>query len=1176
MSGNVAHNISEKRRTNDVLISDNIDFEGLLLSRTVLQGLKSSGFERPSPIQLKAIPLGRCGLDLIVQAKSGTGKTCVFSVIALESLQTASYALQVLVLAPTREIAIQIWDVIRGIGRNISHLSCQTFIGGMPLQEDRQKLKKCHIAVGTPGRIKQLIEIGMMTTDSIRMFVLDEADKLLEEGFQEQINWIYSSLPENKQMLALSATYPEYLAQHLTAYMRNPTFLRLNISDPALLGINQYYRSVPFHPLPHKQFENKTKIVTEILSSVNFQQCLIFSNLQTRAQNMADTLTSLGWPTACIAGRLEQKDRNEAMSKLKTYKCRVLISTDLTSRGIDADKVDLVINLDIPKDHETYLHRIGRAGRFGTFGAAVTIVSQGQEELDLQSVEGKCNTHISLLPDPIPKDLPKSECRITIDDVVSSQQIKTSPKHQKGLLQQKKGNRRNKHRKRKDSQDLSSKQGEDQIDLADDISINEIMSEEQHENSGSNGLLIESGDKIRVAMETVDGTEFMTELTDQIGVVTEIGDRNGVSSDVIEKGDITGLTTETGDVTRLTTQTGDVTVDGTSLTCDLIKIKDKTMLTGNVTESGDHTEPHQCEVTDIQTVENVTEVMNSDMASNGDVKPIDIVNSEKGSDERETQTLNSKVCIGENSSLPSNGSDTIDSSLHPRIPSFKSSIGYKPVSNPHTYSSAKLELEHYKNNHNKMVDVKDIQFKVKVTPNSRCSKVKEDLLQKVSLVLKDPNICTLTVAERVTYPDVADDTRQQGLTLKPLSVLVTDNEKEGQIVSLGTDTSVKQAPVKETCLQSSQQSRNDNGTVQKSTLQENGSVHKLTLQDSGRVHKHLANDNGAIQKSTHQENGTSHKLTLRESGTVNKKCTRDSILTFSDRDTVENHNPSLRPVSKPRSQDEHSQIPLVQHTDKLKVKPVEKGSKADRAKSTNTSGIRSVSVKSSDIPAEDHEPSNALTAAIANVMKKILMHDQCNKEQLEEKVFKFLKRSIQTDRKFGNNNGEKNDGSDLSETDSSSDSESSGEESDDERTTQVEEDEEVDEDEEDYKEFLEDKGYRNQTEWDECIEHCDDDDDDEEYTDYGAFGGNPSVSENPKHYTQWNGWGYPYPIVPCYYPYPVYWCYPMYYPSYPTTGYQPPGYHLPLYQPSATQTEQYLQTIRNNQAQYIQQMLHKT
>ncbi|OWF41567.1 ATP-dependent RNA helicase dbp10-like [Mizuhopecten yessoensis] len=1041
----VAHNISEKKRTNDVLISDNIDFAGLLLSPPVLQGLKSSGFERPSPIQLKAIPLGRCGLDLIVQAKSGTGKTCVFSVIALEGLQTASYALQVLVLAPTREIAIQIWEVIRGIGRNVSHLFCQTFIGGMPIQEDRQKLKKCHIAVGTPGRIKQLIETGMMTTESIRMFVLDEADKLLEEGFQEQINWIYSSLPDNKQMLALSATYPEYLAQHLTAYMRNPTFLRLNIYDPALLGINQYYRSVPYHPLPHKQFENKTKIVTEILSSVNFQQCLIFSNLQTRAQNMADALTSRGWPTACIAGCLDQKDRNEAMSKLKTYKCRVLISTDLTSRGIDADKVDLVINLDIPKDHETYLHRIGRAGRFGTFGAAITIISQGQEELDLQSVEGKCNTHITPLPDPIPEDLPKSECKITIDDVVSSKQIITSPKNRDTFLKKKSRNRRNKNKQQKDS---SLEQKSDQTTLQDDQSevIEDILSSADERKDDSGTL---NGHTSNLT-ETVNSTESDLNIARNVEATQKMTE--GINYNSLE-----------------------------------------------------------------QTVQNAT-----------------LVRCENDSADVKTQNQTLKCFVGENydkdsPSVPSDGSDIVSSSLPLQIPSFKSSVCYNPVGKPHTYESAKLDLEHHKNSHDKdnTVDTNNRQFKVKVTSAARRfvdPTAKQDLLRKISLVLQSSKSSTLTTpSEGVTPSDVSNSVTGKEFKLQPLSVEVSYTEAQKRNLSDKRDLIVQQCdsglliPVNERSLHSSSEQ----------LVQDSYTAQKQKVKDIDTARKQLST------------------------------CYYGSSISKS--------------VSRPRSHDGPSQSTGLQHANQYSIKDREKPSNIRETKSvTKASDIRKTSIarnpsESLNIPADDMlEPSQALMTAIANVMKKILIHEKCSKDQLEEKIFKFLRKSLETDRKLKKESGEIEDESDISETDSSSDSGSSGEDSDDERT-QVEEDGPVEEDR--YEEFLQEEGYRNQTEWDECVEHSDDDE--EEYADYDTCYENPKVSEFPPQYTQWNTWGYPYPVSvpPYYYPYPPYGCYPMF-PGYPTPGYQPWG--------TNTQTQQYLQVVMDNQARYIHQMLHKT
>ncbi|KAM8829705.1 putative ATP-dependent RNA helicase DDX20 [Synchiropus picturatus] len=406
-----AHDLDARKRTDDVLLSEGIDFKSLLLSEAVLEGLSSAGFQKPSPIQLKAIPLGRCGLDLIVQAKSGTGKTCVFCTIALDSLILENTATQVLVLAPTREIAVQIHSVVMAMGCAMVGLESHVFIGGRPVSQDKVHLKKCHIAIGSPGRIKQLIELGVMSTASIRLFVLDEADKLLEEGsFQEQINWIFSSLPVNKQMLALSATYPEYLAQHLTRYMREPTFVRLNPKDMGLKGLKQYYKLVPSHSLPHKVFEEKVQDLLELFSKIPFNQALVFSNLHSRAQHLADILSSKGLPAVCISGGLSQDQRLEAMSKLKQYQCRVLISTDLTSRGIDAEKVNLVINLDVPQDWETYMHRIGRAGRFGTQGLAVTYCCHGEEENKMMAIAQKCDLSLSALPSTLDASLMEEPC----------------------------------------------------------------------------------------------------------------------------------------------------------------------------------------------------------------------------------------------------------------------------------------------------------------------------------------------------------------------------------------------------------------------------------------------------------------------------------------------------------------------------------------------------------------------------------------------------------------------------------------------------------------------------------------------------------------------------------------------------------------------------------------------
>ncbi|KAB0395300.1 hypothetical protein E2I00_003014 [Balaenoptera physalus] len=306
--------------------------------------------------------------DLIVQAKSGTGKTCVFSTIALDSLVLENLSTQILILAPTREIAIQIHSVITAIGIKMEGLECHVFIGGTPLSQDKTRLKKCHIAVGSPGRIKQLIELDYLNPGSIRLFILDEADKLLEEGsFQEQIKRVF------------------------------------------FVGLKQYYKVVSSYPLAHKIFEEKTQHLQELFSKIPFNQALVFSNLHSRAQHLADILSSKGFPAECISGNMNQNQRLDALAKLKQFHCRVLVSTDLTSRGIDAENVNLVVNLDVPLDWETYMHRIGRAGRFGTLGLTVTYCCRGEEENMVMKIAQKCKINLLPLPDPIPPGL-MEEC----------------------------------------------------------------------------------------------------------------------------------------------------------------------------------------------------------------------------------------------------------------------------------------------------------------------------------------------------------------------------------------------------------------------------------------------------------------------------------------------------------------------------------------------------------------------------------------------------------------------------------------------------------------------------------------------------------------------------------------------------------------------------------------------
>ncbi|CAG8437134.1 10450_t:CDS:10 [Scutellospora calospora] len=317
-------------RTKDVQIDEDVNFESLITNQNILRGLLEAGYDRPSPIQLKALPPGKLGLDVIAQAKSGTGKTIVFGVIALEMLDLNNNRPQALILAPTREIAVQIKEVISNIGRYMIGLVCHAFIGGIPVEEDIPKLKKCHIAIGSPGRIGLLLNKQMVSKD-IKLLVLDEADKLMESNF--------------------------VLLKTLENFVCNPYYIMISEDTPALEGVLQYYQIVNSPNTVNiterfKFYEEKFKMMVDLLSRVPFYQCIVFLNHRGRAVDLANYLTS----------GLDQRMRLETMSKARNFQIRVLVCSDLIARGIDIERVNLVVNIDMPKDTETYLHRVGRTG----------------------------------------------------------------------------------------------------------------------------------------------------------------------------------------------------------------------------------------------------------------------------------------------------------------------------------------------------------------------------------------------------------------------------------------------------------------------------------------------------------------------------------------------------------------------------------------------------------------------------------------------------------------------------------------------------------------------------------------------------------------------------------------------------------------------------------------------
>ncbi|CAG9761617.1 unnamed protein product [Ceutorhynchus assimilis] len=384
----LAHSLTSKQRSQDVILSENLSFNSLILPPETLKGLAAAGFEKPSPIQVKALPVGRCGFDLMVKSKSGTGKTLVFGIISLESIKLDKPDPQVLIVAPTREIAVQIQEVILSIGKYYEGLAVESFIGGLPLAGDKSKCKLCHIAVGTPGRLKQLIKENLLSVEGVKIFVLDEADKLMEESFQNDINDIYNTLPSHKQIIMCSATYPEQMQTFLEQYMLSPVTVSVELETPLLLGLKHYVRLLKSTLNVVQQTKLKNDELLKILSAIPFIQCLIFSNYQTRAESVSNFLNRNNWSSIFMSAAQNQTTRLHSLSDLKEFKKKILVTTDLTARGIDAPNVDLVINYDVPINATTYLHRMGRAGRYGSTGNCINIAFKGQESQLLQNILG--------------------------------------------------------------------------------------------------------------------------------------------------------------------------------------------------------------------------------------------------------------------------------------------------------------------------------------------------------------------------------------------------------------------------------------------------------------------------------------------------------------------------------------------------------------------------------------------------------------------------------------------------------------------------------------------------------------------------------------------------------------------------------------------------------------------
>jgi translation initiation factor 4A len=365
-------------------------FDDMDLKEDLLRGIYAYGFEKPSTIQQRGIVPIVKGFDTIAQAQSGTGKTATFTIGVLQRVDLGMKQCQALILAPTRELANQSHKVVCSIGDYLN-VVCHACIGGTKVADDIDMLRRgVHIVVGTPGRVFDMIERRALDVRQVKLFVLDEADEMLSRGFTDQIYDVFRKLPENVQVGLFSATMPEEVLEMTGKFMNDPKRILVKRDELTLEGIKQFYVAV-------EREEWKLDTLCDLYETLTITQAIIYCNARRKVDWLTEQLHSRDFTVSALHGDMDQKERELIMKEFRSGSSRVLITTDLLARGIDVQQVSLVINYDLPKDRENYIHRIGRSGRFGRKGVAINFIVQEDVRV-LRDIEQFYNTQIEEMP----------------------------------------------------------------------------------------------------------------------------------------------------------------------------------------------------------------------------------------------------------------------------------------------------------------------------------------------------------------------------------------------------------------------------------------------------------------------------------------------------------------------------------------------------------------------------------------------------------------------------------------------------------------------------------------------------------------------------------------------------------------------------------------------------------
>ncbi len=363
------------------------------ISDSLLRGIYSYGFERPSPIQRQGILPIIEGKDIIAQAQSGTGKTGCFSVASLATVVPELKQVQVMIIAPTRELARQIYSVVSTLSKYIEGCRTQLLIGGTSTESDISQLKNNtpQVVVGCPGRIHDMLRRRHINSQHIKLLIIDEADEMLSSGFKEQVYFVFQCLKSDIQVGLFSATLPEDLIALTNKFMRDPVRILVKSEQLTLEGIRQYYIGLDTDG-------EKYETLCDLYTSLSMAQCIIYCNSVRRVSDLYQAMNEDNFPVCCIHSGMDKEERCKNYDDFRNGKYKVLISSNVTARGIDIQAVSTVVNFDMPKDIHTYLHRIGRSGRWGRKGVAVNFVTR-RDFRKMREIERYYDTQILELPE---------------------------------------------------------------------------------------------------------------------------------------------------------------------------------------------------------------------------------------------------------------------------------------------------------------------------------------------------------------------------------------------------------------------------------------------------------------------------------------------------------------------------------------------------------------------------------------------------------------------------------------------------------------------------------------------------------------------------------------------------------------------------------------------------------